>query len=112
MERHRAVRNPELVSCACRPPKSRVILERMAAPVCQPDAARQQLERVLASAGFSRNERLSSFLRFVVDQHLQGKDDEIKESVIAVEVFDRGPDHNPKQDSIVRTEAARLRARL
>lgn len=84
----------------------------MAAAEFEVQAARRQLERVLASAGFSRNERLARFLQFVVEQHLDGKDDEIKESVIALEVFGRGPDHDPKQDSIVRTEAARLRARL
>ncbi len=84
----------------------------MAAAEFEVEAARRQLERVLASAGFSRNERLAGFLRFVVEQHLEGKDDEIKESVIALEVFGRGPDHDPKQDSIVRTEAGRLRARL
>ena len=75
-------------------------------------AARRELERVLASAGFSRNERMARFLRFVVEQHLDGKDSELKESVIAVEVFGRRPDHDPAQDSIVRTEAGRLRARL
>lgn len=76
------------------------------------EAARRQLERVLAGPGFSRNERLSRFLRFVVEQHLARRDEELKESVIAVEVLGRSPDHDPKQDSIVRTEAARLRARL
>jgi TolB-like protein len=77
---------------------------------CQ--AARSELERVLGSPAFTRNERLGRFLRFVVERHLEGKDEEIKESVLAVEVFGRSPDHNPKQDSIVRTEASRLRARL
>src|SRR4029450_8777180 len=76
------------------------------------EAARRQLERVLASPGFSRNQRLCRFLRFVVEQHLAGRDEELKESGIAVEVLGRSPDHDPKQDSIVRTEAARLRARL
>ncbi len=76
------------------------------------DAARRQLNRVLASEGFRRNERLARFLRFVVEQHLGGKDSETKESVIAIEVFGRGADHDPKQTSIVRNEAARLRARL
>jgi TolB-like protein len=75
-------------------------------------AVREQLERVLGSAGFARNERLSRFLRFVVDQSLEGKDSEIKESVIAVEVFDRDANYDPKLNSIVRTEAGRLRARL
>jgi adenylate cyclase len=52
------------------------------------------------------------FLRFLADWHLDGKDSQLKESVIAVEVFGRKPDHDPSQDSIVRTEAGRLRARL
>lgn len=83
-------------------------------PTAEPDvdAARRQLNRVLASDAFNRNQRLARFLRFVVEQHLEGKDGEIKESVIAVEVFGRGADHDPKQNSIVRNEAARLRARL
>src|ERR1051326_6339029 len=83
-------------------------------PTVEPevDAVKGQLSRILASASFSRNGRLSRFLRFVVDQYLEGKGSEIKESVIAMEVFGRGADHDPKQDSIVRTEASRLRARL
>src|SRR5580692_1729114 len=72
----------------------------------------RQLERILASAGFARNERLSRFLRFVVERHVEGRDSELKETVIAIEVFGRKPDYNPKQDAIVRTEAGRLRSRL
>ena len=83
----------------------------------QTDAAkehtiRRALERVLASSGFSRNERLSGFLRFLVEKHLEGRDSEIKESVIAHEVFGRQAGYDPKVDAIVRTEAIRLRARL
>jgi len=75
-------------------------------------AVRRQLDKVLASAGFSRNERLSRFLRFVVERHLEGRDQELKESLIAIEVFGRQPGYDSKQDPIVRTEASRLRARL
>ena len=75
-------------------------------------AVRRQLKRVLESPGFSRNERLSRFLRFVVEGHLDGKDHELKESVIAVEVFGRSPDFDSRLDPVVRTEAVRLRARL
>ena len=75
-------------------------------------AARQQLERVLSSSGFARNERLSGFLRFAVERHLEGRDEELKESVIAIEVFGRPPGHDSKKDPIVRTEAGRLRSRL
>lgn len=74
--------------------------------------ARRQLERILESPGFARNERLSRFLRFVVEHHLEGRDDELKESLIAIEVFGRPPDYDPKRDPIVRAEASRLRARL
>ncbi|MBI1872908.1 MAG: tetratricopeptide repeat protein [Acidobacteria bacterium] len=78
----------------------------------EPQAARRQLEQVLQSTGFVRNERLSRFLRFVIERHLEGRDHELKESVIGIEVFGRRPDYDPKQHPIVRTEAARLRARL
>jgi TolB-like protein len=74
-------------------------------------AVRRQLERTLASAKFARNERQSRFLRFVVERHLAGRDEELKESVIALEVFENR-DYDPRQDSTVRTEAGRLRARL
>ena len=75
-------------------------------------AIRQQVERILASPGFAKNERLSEFLRFVVEQQLTGRSHELKETVIALEVLGRRADYNPKQDAIVRIEAGRLRARL
>jgi TolB-like protein len=80
----------------------------------EPSAAeiRAELAHVLAGAGFLRNARMSRFLAFLVDRHLDGRDEELKESLIAHEVFGRRPDYDPKRDSIVRTEAARLRGRL
>jgi tetratricopeptide (TPR) repeat protein len=72
----------------------------------------QQVDRILASPGFARNERLSRFLRFVVERHLEGREADLKESVIGVEVFGRRPDYYPKRDAVVRVEAGRLRARL
>jgi serine/threonine-protein kinase len=73
---------------------------------------KEELERVLSSACFARSDRVSKLLRFLVERHLEGKDDELKESLIGVEVFGRKPDYDPKLDSTVRTEAVRLRARL
>jgi tetratricopeptide (TPR) repeat protein len=75
-------------------------------------AVLRELERVLASPGFARNERISGFLRFVVERRLAGRDNELKESVLGAEVFGRSPDYDPKRDPIVRTEAGRLRSRL
>src|SRR5262249_40749572 len=76
------------------------------------EAVRSQLEKIIASEGFARNDRISSFLRFVVEQELSGSGNQIKESIIGVEVFGRRPDYDVRQDSIVRTEAAKLRIRL
>ncbi len=55
---------------------------------------------------------LKNFLRFVVTTALNGRPEEIKESVIAVEALARGTNFHPKTDPIVRVEAGRLRARL
>ena len=84
----------------------------VARPEYPPETVRNQLERVLVSPGFARNERLSRFLRVVVERHLEGRDCDLKESVIGIEVFGRKPGYDPKQDSTVRSEAGRLRARL
>src|SRR5262245_23809407 len=76
------------------------------------EAVRSQLEKIIASEGFARNDRISSFLRFVVEQELSGSGNQLKESIIGVEVFGRRPDYDVRQDSIVRTEAGKLRTRL
>lgn len=47
-----------------------------------------------------------------MEQTLRGRGDELKESVLAVEVYDRPPDYNPKIDPIVRNDGRRLRAKL
>ena len=69
------------------------------------------LARVLASPQFAASERLKRFLSFAVEQALDSADGP-KEYEIGVRVADRGEDFDPAHDSIVRTEAARLRKRL
>jgi tetratricopeptide (TPR) repeat protein len=72
----------------------------------------EQLERILANERFAPSERNSRFLRFVVEKTLAGASGEIKEIVIATEVYGRSSDYDPRTDSIVRVEAGRLRAKL
>jgi hypothetical protein len=76
------------------------------------ETVRRELDTILSSHGFVQSKRLTDFLRFVVERHLDGRDDELKETLLAVEVFGRKADYDPKQDSIVRTEAGRLRSKL
>lgn len=77
-----------------------------------PDEVRSQLERLLASDVFARTDRLSRFLRFVVERALAGEAATLKEYVIGLEVYDRHDDYDPRVDSIVRVEAGRLRSKL
>src|SRR5579863_855152 len=77
-----------------------------------PELVRRQLDRMLNSAAFAGADRSSRFLRFVIERTLAGRAQEIKESVIGVEVLGRNPSFDPKTDPIVRTEAGRLRSRL
>ena len=78
----------------------------------EPDAIRMQLNRILASPLFRQSKRLERFLSFTVERSLAGDGEGLKEYVVGVEVYDRPPDFQPSQDSIVRTEARRLRGKL
>ena len=76
------------------------------------EVLRQELEKVLSSPLFTRSERLSRFLRFVVEKTLQGQSETLKEYLLAVEVFDKKESYEPGVDTIVRVEASRLRNKL
>jgi TolB-like protein len=75
-------------------------------------AIREELARILQSSVFVQSERLSRFLRFTVETVLSDETETLKEYVIGTEVYDRKPPYHPSQDSIVRTEARRLRGKL
>ncbi len=75
-------------------------------------AVLQQLGRVLRSKTFIQSEKLCRFLRFVVEHVIHGNPECLKEYLVGVEVYDRKPPYDPSQDSIVRTEARRLRNKL
>ena len=76
------------------------------------EEVRAELDRLLQSALFLQSDRLGRFLRFAVENAMAGNSDLLKEYVIGTEVYDRKPPYHPSQDSIVRTEARRLRAKL
>jgi hypothetical protein len=73
---------------------------------------RAQLDRILASETFSRSERLSDFLRYVVEETLRGDGGGLKETVIGRELYRRGADFDAATDPIVRVDARRLRDKL
>jgi Tol biopolymer transport system component len=73
---------------------------------------RAELDRILASEIFTRSERLSAYLTFIVERTLAGEGDTLKEQVIAIELYGKGTDFNTAADPIVRVDARRLRDRL
>ncbi len=73
---------------------------------------RSQLAGVLSSPRFKGGDRSRRLLRYLVDECLQGRATGLKQFSIALDVFDRGPDFDPRVDPVVRTEAGKLRRAL
>lgn len=70
------------------------------------------VERILRSAEFSRSARMAQFLRYIIAKTESGEHEELKEKIVGIAVFGRSHDWDPKLDTIVRSEARRLRAKL
>jgi serine/threonine-protein kinase len=77
-----------------------------------PEVIWAHLSGILASAAFSKADRISRFLRFAVEESLGGRASQISEYSIGVEVYDRPTTFDARLDSIVRVEAGRLRSKL
>lgn len=76
------------------------------------NAALEELQKILASDGFAKSERMRRFLTYAVEHSLAQDLGQLKESVIGGAVFDRPATYDPKSDPIVRIEARRLREKL
>src|SRR6202020_1910241 len=73
------------------------------------EAVRKELSRILESSVFVQSDRLGRFLRYTVETTLAGNAEVLKEYLIGTEVYERKPPYHPCVDSIVRSEARRLR---
>ncbi len=82
--------------------------------VSEPDnvAIRAELTKIVSSPSFVNSPRMVRFLKYVVETTLEGKGALIKEYVIALDVFEKSGTYDSREDSTVRTEASKLRARL
>src|ERR1041384_6034152 len=72
----------------------------------------EEIRTVTHSALFTQSPRNAGLLEYLCNKVLLGRQDEIKESTIAFEVFDRRSNFDDKKDAIVRVEAHLLRQRL
>lgn len=84
--------------------------DRGAAP--DTEAIQRQLARILSSPTFANAPSQERMLRFVVEKTLAGEAGRLKEYTLGVEVFGRGNDFDPRQDTIVRVQGRRLRDRM
>jgi hypothetical protein len=73
---------------------------------------RRELDAVLAAPSFANSKRYPAFLRYVVDKVLHGQAEDLKERTLGVEVFNRAPDYDTNNETIVRVTAGEVRRRL
>lgn len=74
------------------------------------NAIRAALARAEDSPQLENSARLQAFLRYVVEQSLRGRGDQIVGKIIAQDVYGRAPEDG--SDNIVRVDARRLRRAL
>src|SRR6202049_4918372 len=77
-----------------------------------PELVLEHLIVVLRSPEFADSPRLSRFLKYVVEQTIEGRAADLKEYRVGVDVFDRPADYDPKTDPVVRVEARQFRFKL
>ncbi|HEY1342968.1 MAG TPA: hypothetical protein VGF59_35945 [Bryobacteraceae bacterium] len=71
-----------------------------------------QVERVAASSVLRSSEALCKLLRYFAERSVDHRGETLKEFQIAMEVFGRGTDFDPRLDATVRVHTSRLRAKL
>ena len=82
-----------------------------ATPIPRPAVVRA-LSHVLESKPFRTSKQCQNFLRYVVLNTVDGRDEALKERVIGAAVLERSPDYNTADDPVVRIRAADVRKRL
>jgi adenylate cyclase len=76
------------------------------------DEVLEQLARIVASRDFDASPRSRTFLRYIVEETLAGRQEGLTQGTIATRVFDRREGFDPTVDPIVRIQAGRLRRSL
>jgi hypothetical protein len=68
------------------------------------------LEKILGSSGFSKSKRYTELLRYLVQSEMEGKT--VKETTIAIDLFQKDDSFDPTEDTIVRVSIGNLRKKL
>jgi hypothetical protein len=70
------------------------------------------VDRLLANRLFSSSKRYPKLLKYIVDETLAGRSEQLKERTIGVGVFGRDPSYDTNLDPVVRRSAAEVRQRM
>ena len=81
-------------------------------PFLASDERWQLVERLCESRHLARSTKLREFLFFVVERSLTGRASEVTEAEIGRNVFGRGANFIPTEDSVVRGSARQLRIKI
>lgn len=81
-------------------------------PGISPERALEHLNAVLGSPFFATSKRCQEFLRYIVQEAIEGRAESINERNIAYGVFGKGINFEPGEDSLVRVKAREVRKRL
>jgi hypothetical protein len=76
------------------------------------EAARKQVDKILASDTLRASEVLRRLLIFLTNKTFSGETDKLKEYSIGLDALGKPPTYDPRSDAAVRLQASRLRQKL
>jgi hypothetical protein len=88
------------------------VLEEPAVSAPEASAVRLQLEMLTRDDLLKSSKRSVAFLRYIVEETLHGRADDLKERTVGVNVFGKALTYDTSLDHVVRTAASELRKRL
>jgi hypothetical protein len=76
------------------------------------DANQVQVRRIVQSKAFKGSEVHRNLLNYLAEKSLAGEAHALKEYTVGLDVFGKPPSYDPRQESVVRMHAGRLRQKL
>jgi hypothetical protein len=80
--------------------------------VAELEANQTQVQRIIQSKAFRTSEVHRNLLHYLAEKSLSGAADTLKEYTVGLDVFAKPASYDPRQESVVRMHAARLRQKL
>lgn len=87
-------------------------ITRLAESKREIEELREHLKEIVEGPAFRGSHRSGQFLRYIVDQSIDGRFESLKERLIGVKLFGRSPSYDTGVDAIVRVTASEVRRRL